>query len=352
MANNKTPVKAGETDIIAARREAAAKLLPLFGGKDAAGKEIPGVFHTHGIAAVVGASPDYKKFIDELRANPHARSLATVAAARGNKNFPPALVAEFLSGDERSPEEQRWFAEVYLGGLATIFAATGEPLRLPLNQAGLDLARGAWGVFSRLSDEERRKLGIGEEAPRRQLATDLLAIADEQPAQLTPVQRLYRWAESEMEARAERRAERRAAAQTEDAAAALPQAAPKPEPEAPAPAPTPAGPAIPDLSALTGGGEAKPQAPKPPAPKPQAPKTPAGKKAAPAPPAPAAPPPVEETKPATAPAAVDEDRELVFAAIRAAADGGNVVARAFLALKGEKATLEELVTFATRKGLL
>jgi hypothetical protein len=49
---------------------------------------------------------------------------------------------------------------------------------------------------------------------------------------------------------------------------------------------------------------------------------------------------------------VDEDRELVFAAIRAAADGGNVVARAFLALKGEKATLEELGTFATRKGLL
>jgi hypothetical protein len=346
MAKNGPPVKAGETDIVAARREAAAKLLPLFGGKDAAGNEIPGVFHTHGISAVVGASSDYKKFVDELRANSHARSLAIVAAARGNPHFPPDLVSEFLAGDEKSPEERRWFAEVYLSGLAEIFRVTGVGLMLPPNQPGIDLARAAWGVIARLSDEEKRKLGIGEEAPRRQLATDLLAIANEQPVELTPVQRLYRWAEAEMEARAERAAERRAkrgSVQTEDLAGSLPPAA---EPETPKPAPASTGPAVPDLSALLGGGEAKPQAPKPTA----SPKAPAGKKAAPAPPAPAEKP--EEIKPAApVPAVVaDEDRELILAAIEAA---GTPAAKAMLALvKAGKKTVAEAAAWAASKGLL
>jgi hypothetical protein len=346
MAKNGPPVKAGETDIVAARREAVAKLLPLFGGKDAAGNEIPGVFHTHGVSAVVEASPDYKKFVDELRANPHARSLAIVAAARGNPHFPPGLVSEFLAGDEKSPEERRWFAEVYLSGLAEIFRLTGVGLMLPPNQPGIDLARAAWGVLSRLSDEERRKLGIGEEVARRQLAIDLLAIADEQPVELTPVQRLYRWAEAEMEARAERAAERRAkrgSVQTEDLAGNLPPAA---EPETPKPAPAPTGPAVPDLSALMGGGEAKPTA---------SPKAPEGKKAAPAPTAPA-PPPVEEAKPAAS--AVDEEnRELMLAAIQKAAKENpdpviRTAAAAFLLLKGEKATADEMANFVISRGLL
>ena len=357
MAKNGPPAKAGEIDLVAARREAAAKLLPLFGGKDAAGNEIPGVFHTHGIAAVVGASSDYKKFVDELRANPHARSLAIVAAARGNKNFPPAIVAEFLSGDDKSQEEQKWFAEVYLGGLAAIFATTGVGLMLPANQAGIDLARAAWGVLSRLSDDENKKLGIGEEVPRRQLATDLLAIADEQPVELTPVQRLYRWAEAEMEARAERAAERRAkrgSVQTEDLAGNLPPAA---EPETPKPAPASTGPAVPDLSALLGGAEAKPPVPKPPAPKPTAsPKAPAGKKAAPAPPAPAAPPPAEEAKPAAS-ATDEENRKLMLAAIQKVAKESpdpvtRTAAAAFLLLKGEKATADEMANFVISRGIL
>jgi len=353
MAKNGPPVKAGETtDIVAARREAAAKLLPLFGGKDAAGNEIPGVFHTHGIAAVVGASSDYKKFVDELRANPHARSLAIVAAARGNPHFPPDLVSEFLAGDEKSPEEKRWFAEVYLSGLAEIFRVTGVGLMLPPNQPGIDLARAAWGVIARLSDEERRKLGIGEEAPRRQLATDLLAIANEQPVELTPVQRLYRWAEAEMEARAERAAERRAkrgSVQTEDLAGNLPPAA---EPETPKPAPASTGPAVPDLAALLGGGEAKLSTPKPQA----SLKAPEGKKVAPAPPAPTAPPPVKETKEETKPAApvsalvADEDQELILAAIEAA---GTPAAKAMLALvKAGKKTVAEAAAWAASKGLL
>ena len=346
MANNPNPpAKAGETEIIAARKEAVAKLQPLFvESKDEQGNPAPGVFHTHGgIAPVVGASADNAKFVAELRSNPHARSLAIVAAARGNKNFPAALVAEFLSGDERSPEGQKWFADVYLGGLAEIFVATGVGLVLPPTQPGIDLARAARSVFNHLTDEERKKFGVGGKTPRRQLATDLLAIASEQAAPLTPIQQLCRWMEREMDSREERRAEKAAADSSGDAAVALPQASPKPEP-----APAPAKPVIPDLDSLIVGGSA-PAAPKAPrVAKKIAAVTPAVPVVAPLPALSAA----EKLEPVTATTAVDEDRELVLAAIRKAADGGNVVAKAFLALKGEKVTLEEVSLFvATRKGL-
>ncbi len=347
--NNPSAVKAGETDVIAARREAAAKLLPLFGGKTADGKETVGVFHAHGIAAVVGASPDHAKFVDELRSNPHAKSLAIVAAARGNKNFPPTLVAELFSRPEVD-EDNDWFARVFLGGLAEIFTATGVGLMLPPTQAGLDMVRGAYNVVAHLSAEEREKLGLCEadEAPRRQLATDLMEILDEEkPAPLTPAQQLYRWAIRKWDARQERRSAATPAA--EDAAAALPQAvASKPEPEAPK------APVIPDLVALTGSEPTPPATPV---------KAPRVKKASAAPAAPAvalpsAPPPVEESKPtpttaagSSATSATEEDRRLLLAAISKSADAKNIYAQAFLALKGENASLEEMANFAIRRKL-
>jgi len=353
MANNK-PAKAGETDIVAARREAAAKLHPLFEeARDENGNPTRGVFHLYGIEAVINSDPNNAKLVAELRANPHARTLVIIAAARGNPDFPADLVSEFLAGDEKSPEEKKWFAEVYLGGLAEIFKVTGVGLMLPPNQPGIDLARAAWGVISCLSEDEKKKLGIGEEVARRQLATDLFSIANEQPVALTPVQRLYRWAETEMQERAERAAERRAkrgSVQTEDLGGNLPPA-PKPESEAPKPAAAPTGPAVPDLAALLGGGEAKPTA---------SPKAPAGKKAA-APVAPAAPPPVKETKeeakPA-APAVEEENRKLMLAAIQKAAKedpspNTRAAAQAFLYLTndGKDAQPHEIADFVIKKGI-
>jgi len=361
MAKNGPPVKAGETDIVAARREAAAKLHPLFEeARDEDGKPTRGVFHLYGIEAVINSDPNNAKLVAELRANPHARTLVTVAAARGNPDFPADLVSEFLAGDERSPVEKKWFAEVYLGGLAQIFKETGVGLIPPPNQPGIDLARAAWGVISYLSEDEKKKLGIAEEVARRQLATDLFSIANEQPVELTPAQRLYRWAEAEMQERAKQAAERRAkrgSVQTEDLAGNLPPAA---EPETPKPAPAPTGPVIPDLAALMGGAEAKPTEAKPPAPKPQAPKTPAGKKAAAEQQEPAAPPPAEKAKGETKPAAsaVDEEnRKLMLAAIQKVAKENpdpvtRTAAAAFLLLKGEEATADEMKDFLTKRGLL
>jgi len=357
MANNK-PAKAGETDIVAARREAAAKLHPLFEeARDENGNPTRGVFHLYGIPEEgkeyskesPWSKPKYLEFVRKLRVNPHARTLVIVAAARGNPDFPADLVSEFLAGNEKSPDEKKWFAEVYLGGLAQIFKETGVGLIPPPNQPGIDLARAAWGVISSLSEDEKKKLGIGEEVVRRKLATDLFSIANEQPVELTPVQRLYRWAEAEMQERAKQAAERRAkrgSTQHEDLAGNLPAA----EPEAPKPAATPTGPVTPDLAALLGGGEAKLSTPKPQAPKP------AGKKTEPAPPAPAAPPPVKETKEGTKPAApvsalvADEDQELILAAIEAA---GTPAAKAMLALvKVGKKTVAEAAAWAASKGLL
>jgi hypothetical protein len=354
MANNKTPVKAGETDIVAARREAAAKLHPLFEeARDENGNRTRGLFHIYGIPEEgkeypkesPWSDPENLEFVKKLRANPHARTLVTVAAARGNPDFPADLVSEFLAGDERSPVEKKWFAEVYLGGLAQIFKETGVGLIPPPNQPGIDLARAAWGVISYLSEDEKKKLGIAEEVARRQLATDLFSIANEQPVALSPVQRLYRWAEAEMQERAKQAAERRAKrgpTQHEDLAGNLPAS----EPETPKPAPAPTGPTIPDLSALMGGGEAKPPAP---------PKVPAGKKAA-APVTPTAPPPVEEAKPAAS-ATDEENRKLMLAAIQKVAKESpdpvtRTAAAAFLLLKGEKATPDEMANFVISRGLL
>jgi hypothetical protein len=323
MVSNQNPsAKAGETDIITARREAAAKLLPLFGGTIADGKEVVGAFHTYGIAAVIDSGAENKKLVDELRSNPHAKTLAVVLAARGNKNFPPALVAELFSRPEVD-EDNDWFAKVFLSGLAEIFAATGVGLMLPPAQAGLDMVRGAYNVVSHLSDEERKRLGLCEadEVPRRQLAVDLMAILDEErPAPLTPAQQLYRWAVRKWDARQVRRDANAAA---NDAAAALPSAtlaSPRfnLEPEIPKEI---SGATIPILAV------GSPQSTAPLA---------------------------VEAKPIV-PAvltAEDEDRELVLTAIRKAADGGNVVAKAFLVVMNEKTTLEEMVRFATRKGLL
>ena len=348
MAYQNPSAKAGEKeDIVAARRLAAAQLQPLFvESKDDKDNPAPGVFHTFGIKRIVESSPDYAKYIDELRANPHARSLCIVAASRGNKNFLPALVAEFLARPEMD-EDNDWFARVYMGGLADIFAATGVGLMLPASQPGIDLARGAYNVIVHLSDEEKEKLGLYEadEAPRRQLATDLMAMIEEGSLPLTPAQQLFRWAIRKREAHQQATPRGGSGSQDrEDPAAVLPQAtpaAPKPEPE------TPKGPVIPDLSVLTGGGSA-PVAP---------PRASRGKKvvaAVPAVPAiapPTATPAADKPKPApAAPTAEDEDREIIIRALEAS---DNVAAKATASLlrKG-KMTLAEATAVAPRKGLL
>jgi len=128
------------------------------------------------------------------------------------------------------------------------------------------------------------------------------------------------------------------------------------EPEASKPAGAHTRPAaVPDLSALLGGGEAKPQAPKPTA----SLKAPAGKKAAPAPAAPAAPPPAEKTKEeATSEPTVDNDREILLAAIRKAAKedpspNTRAAAQAFLYLTndGKDAQPHEMADFVIKKGI-
>ncbi len=375
MANSPNPsVKAGEnTDIITARREAAAKLLPLFGGKTADGNEVVGVFHLHGIAAVIGASADNAAFVAALQKNQTTRDLATFASAHGHPKFPPALVAEFLARPE-AEESNDWFAEVYLGGLREIFLATCSPgkndgvgLMLQPARAGIDHLKAALNVFDHLTDEEAKKLGLfkPEKAVRQEFPGDLLGMAEFEPATFTAAQRLYRWAVKKWREREEWQAEKdtnkATVASATDPAAALPPApppAPKPALE-PAPAP-PAEPVIPDLSALTGG----------PAPATLSRTLRASRKAAAAVPAvpvvaplpaPLPAPPAETPEPA-APAALtaaeDNGRKLLLDVVKATAgDDKNVnsiYAKAFLLLAkgGETASVKELESFINRRNLL
>ncbi len=360
------PARVGETDIITARKEAAAKLLPLFGGKTADGEEVTGVFHTHGIAAVVGASADNKKFVDELRKDKSARDLATFASTHGHPKFPPALVAEFLSRPEVE-ESNDWFAEVYLGGLREIFLATCSPgktdgvgLVLSPARPGIDLLKAALNVFDHLTPEEAKKLGLSKpnEAVRQEFPSDFLEMAEFQlePATLTAAQRLDRGSVKKWEEREKHQAEKDTnkaiVASATDPAMALPQAmppvvvVPKPEPEPETPK-TPSLAVVPGLSALAGGGSAT-----------AASRASRSKKAVAAVPAtlvvaplPAPPPvpPVEAPSPAAPLAAEDEDRELMLAAIKKAADSDNYPAKAFLSLMKPETSLEEITTFVQKR---
>lgn len=277
MANNNPSAKAGETNIAAARMEAAAKLLPLFGGKDAKGEEVPGAFHTHGIprkgqeypSDSPWANPQYREFVFSLQDNQHARDLATVMSAHGNPNLPPALTTEFLGGKEDS---RKWFADTFLGGLAEVFRATctpgqldGRGLFLNPNRAGIDHAGAAYSILTRKEVYVQFNLkfvdemDVEEEVPRTVFPGDLLGMAAFVPPQrrqqpeLSPVQRLYRWAKRDRQEAPAKRERGDIAPTAEDPAAALPQAAAPPEP---APAPV-AGPVILHLTALLGDRPAK-----------------------------------------------------------------------------------------------
>ncbi len=302
---------------------------------------------------------------------PHTATLATVMAARGNPLFPPDLVVEFVArpneGDDDFDDTASRIER--LGLLAEIAELTRDrasgnsrvALKLPFN-GRLDFKGSVVGIFDALTVEEGRKLGLDKvEAGSgfREFATDLDGVIGElAPRTLSPMQRFYlrvqQWAEQRETARVEREKRRGQHERGGDAASALPQATPqvvvpKPEPES-EPSKTPPA-VVPDLSVLTGSGST-PAAPV---------RTPrvSRKAAAVAPAAPAIVPPTAppaEAEPA-APTAADEDRRLMLAAIKAVADGKSAtatVAKAFLLTTGggEKATLEEMVAFATRKNLL
>lgn len=379
--NQNPSAKAGETnnDILVARQKAAAQLLTLFGGKTADGKEVTGVFHTYGIAVVVGASAENKKFVDDLRKDKSARDLATFASAHGHPKFPPALVAEFLSRPEVE-ESNDWFAEVYLGGLREIFLLTCSPgktdgigLVLSPSRPGIDLLKAALNVFDHLTPEEAKKLGLSKpnEAARQEFPSDFLEMAGFQlePATLTAAQRLYRWTVKKWEEREEKHQNQAAgrttaASSATDPAAALPQVTP---PRSSAqdlnrfmvetqearskskPAPAPAEPVIPDLSVLTGD---KP-APAAPIRTPRASKktVAAAPVAVPAIAVPPPAPPAEELElPAAAPTAEDKDREIIIMALETSDDHA-AKATAFL-LRRDKISMATAMEVVTRKGLL
>ena len=331
MSNPKTPAAKADdnTEIIAARRQAAAKLLPLFGGTAADGKTVDGVFHQHGIAAVCA---DNASYVSALRADEHARTLAIVASARGNRNFPPQLVAEFLSREGDEPDRTRWFGEVFLSGLAEVFKVTGVGIMLPPSSPSLDLVRSANNVFQHLKDEEGKALGLtsASEAPRRVLSTDLMAMVEEAGAapvanKLTAAQNAYRWAINAWEKRENQKSNKAAAGRKidNDAAGLLPKTS-KPLVNEPEPAPAPPAPAI------TSPGLVAADATVAPAPAPPKRKAKPQQVATPAEPAPAA------------------DDQLVIEALKASGPAGS--AMALLVHKGSK-TLAEAVAFAKVKGL-
>lgn len=210
MANTKPNTAEGAVDIADAREKAAVKLLNLFGGETADGKTIEGVLHQHAIETLEAADPGWKQYIDGVRKNPHAKTLAMVMSCRGNDKFPPALVAALFSDEEvHGANSRQWFTDVFLGGLAEIFRQTNGKVGviLPPNQSGLDMARAAYNVVSHLTPEERERLNLymPDESPRRQLATDLTGIlAENNSFTFTPVQQLYRWAVNKREEQRDR----------------------------------------------------------------------------------------------------------------------------------------------------
>ena len=363
------PAKADEKSNQEIYAKAAEALGALFGTPSK-----PGIFNQQPLPAGFTSRAQFVRSILDAEGNraylstmpqPHTSTLATVMAARGNPLFPADLVVEFVArpneGDDDYDDSASRIERLRL--LAEIASLTRDPatgnsrvaLKLPFN-GHLDFRGAVVSIFDALDREEMEKLGLDKVESGggfREFAADLDGVVGElAPRTLTPMQRFYlraqQWAEQREAARMERDKRRgQRGERGEDAASALPQvAAPKTEP-----APAPVEPVIPNLSALTGGESA----PTTPVKVSRANKKAAQPVAVPAAPVvalPATAPTAEEPAPAAASTVADEDRELVLAAIKKVADGGNAVAKAFLALKGEKATLEEMAAFAIRKGLL
>ena len=107
-----------DQEIDAGRLEAGKILFHLFGGDDGEGQQHNGVLHQYSIA-VLDKDPMWKTHLDNVSNNPHAKTLAVVAAARNDPNFPPDIVADLFS--TKGNQDPRWFADVFLRG------AAGEP---------------------------------------------------------------------------------------------------------------------------------------------------------------------------------------------------------------------------------
>lgn len=330
-------------EIAGGRLNAAKQLFYLFGGTDAAGQTFDGVLHQNPIS-VLEADPGWKTYLDGVRKDPHAKTLAVISASRNVPNFPPVLVTELFSNEERD-QDSRWFSDVFLTGAAQIHAATGTGLILPVNHASLDLVRSAFNLVDHLSAEERKGLNLcmPDEAPKRKLATTLAGILVEattivdEPG-LTAAQRFYRWAVRRWEDRedaADERRRQRAAGGSEkekdgDPASILPLASGKTA--MPAPPQAAAGPVLPPVPKPNGEDKealASTKVPTPPVPVAAVPA---------APPAPATPAP-----------AANSDQELILAAIAASGTPGKAMVT--LVRKGQK-TMQEAETFASARGLL
>lgn len=324
-------------EVAKGRLEAGQQLFYLFGGTTAEGKEYDGILHQRQISALE-ANLAWKNYLDGVRKDPHAKTLAVISASRNDPKFPPALVALLFSNEEQE-DSSRWFAEVFLAGAAQIHAATGKGLILPPSHASLDLVRSAFNLVDHLDENERKTLGLAmpDETPKRNLATTLAGILAEATAVadepgLTAAQRFYHWAVRKWEDREyaveERRRQRAVGDGKErgggdDATNLLPPAPGKsPVPAPPQAAATPALPPTPVPTAKPNGSAAE----------------------MPAPPAPLAPVAVAPA----APPAKDAEQELVFEALASSGPAGKAMVA--LVRKGQR-SFEQATAFAAEKGL-
>lgn len=353
MATQNNPsARAGEKEDFRTQYGRASEgLIQLFGGFKGPGifqqEPLPAGFtsRTQFVRSIMDA-PGSKAFLDALP-QPFANVAATVMAARGNPLYPPEVVVEFTWRPTDRPyedEDEDLTKEVRvenLHALAEIHRVTSGRVSLELPSNGkLDFQGAVISMFMALADEEKAALQLGE---NRKHSSDLVEALEEiQPR--TPVQRLsnraHRWVEQREAIRVERDKRRGQRERGEDAAAALPRAAAASKPES-EPG-VPAGPVIPDLSVLTGGGSTPTMPPR---------ASRGGRKASSSIISPAlavlapAVPPAEEPKPT----AMDE-KELVASFL---ADQPSLVAKALAAqLRGGKLSLEQVSTLAKAKGLL
>lgn len=350
-------------------REACKRISVLFG--DGTDRQNPGVLHQNTIESLE-QDEGWKKYLDEVRESPRCKTLAIVASARANPAYPPILVAKLFPGsnpDEGEDEEatanseaiKRWFAEIYIGGLAEIFVATGgedKGIGLIFHPAHprLDIARSAYNVVSHVAESDRQRLGLymPDEAPRRSLSSDpmkMIGQLEESPlARLTAAQQLYRWAVRKFDRREDNRAARNRNTGDVDPAAGLPLA---PQPPRLATQP-PAAPALPPPPTPASNANA-------------APKPPRNNKKQAAPPPPASSASTADRSadgqtasesevtnglpavPTAAPAAAeDEDRALLLAALK----GGGVMGQALAALVSQGGmSLEAAAAKAASKGI-
>jgi len=292
-------------------------------------------------------SEDYSPIIQALRRDHLSRSLLQQASARDldgqDRAADPDLVAAFLfAGKEDGYVRMR--ARLLRTARLVNCVVPHKPLRGGFTPYYVK----KW--LNSLSQEELSAVRKAEAQLPETTEGDIFSVilAELNQVQIYNLDELIAWANRPSKPR-EAGKPPEEEEEEEDLSMYLPGAVSEPtltpKPEAPKPAATPTAPTTPDLAALMGGGEAKPQAPK----------APAGKKAA-APVAPAASPPVEETKPA-APAVDEENRKLMLAAIQKAAKENpdpviRTAAAAFLVLKGEKASADEMANFAISRGLL